>query len=265
MSHYLETGGGATSPSAQYCPAQHRYAAWFHELDAWTEYWDIYHPETNGRFYFGDGAGEPGLLQKFLPREVRPPAFAAWTRMALGHDDASVFEREVKVPEVAAALVEVDELVGRLFAKHFGDARESQIQSDYLEAVFQFGTNSLPPATERYARIADDDPRKSSAGHHAIEGDIMWFAWALELEGAHAVLGKDEGHARRSLLLAGVATGCPADFAWRGHRRTRTEYSADEKTKALLRMRGMQWVSDFDAAAAEIHALFRIREWGDES
>jgi hypothetical protein len=21
-----------------------RWVAWFHELDAWTEYWDIYHP-----------------------------------------------------------------------------------------------------------------------------------------------------------------------------------------------------------------------------
>ena len=38
--------------------AERRYMAWFHELDAWTEYWDIYHPETHGRFYFGDGARE---------------------------------------------------------------------------------------------------------------------------------------------------------------------------------------------------------------
>jgi hypothetical protein len=43
-----------------------RHVGFFHELDAWTEYWDIYHPETRGRFYFGDGS-EPGLLTRLLP------------------------------------------------------------------------------------------------------------------------------------------------------------------------------------------------------
>jgi hypothetical protein len=64
-------------------PNDTRYVAWFHELDAWTEYWDVYHPESRGRFYFGDGDTEPGLLTQFLPRQGRPPTFVAWTRMAL--------------------------------------------------------------------------------------------------------------------------------------------------------------------------------------
>src|SRR5580698_3567986 len=50
-----------------------RYAAWFHELDAWTEYWDLYHPETRGRYYFGDGEVEAGLLTPLLPRTSYPP------------------------------------------------------------------------------------------------------------------------------------------------------------------------------------------------
>jgi hypothetical protein len=241
---------------------EQRYVAWFHELDAWTEYWDIYHPETRGRFYFGDGDTELGLLTRFLPRERRPPAFVAWTRRALGFESA--FVDEVRIADVAAAVMEVDHLVADLFSKHFGDPIDPGVRADYLEATLRLATNSLPPAIERDARISDEDPRKLTAGSHMIYGDIMWFAWALQIEAAYAIVGVDDGHMRRALLLAGVAAGCPADFAWRGHRRTRSEYRKDKMTLALLRARGMQWASNFEAAAEEVHALYRIREWGQD-
>ena len=32
--------------------AEQRYVAWFHALDAWTEYWDVYHPENRGQILF---------------------------------------------------------------------------------------------------------------------------------------------------------------------------------------------------------------------
>jgi hypothetical protein len=236
---------------------------YFHELDAWTEYWDVYHPESRGRFYFGDGAGEAGLLTKILPRDARPAVFTAWTRMALGQSTHEPFVREVSVPEVAAAVGEVDALLDRLYRAHFGDAGEAAAQADYLEAIFRFATNTLPPATERYARIADDDPRKSTSGHHTLEGDIMWFAWALVLEAAFVVFGEDAQHARRSLLLAGVATGCPANYAWRGHRRTRRGYVPSDATATRLREQGLAWTGDFAACAREIHELYQIREWGE--
>ena len=246
--------------------ALQRYVAWFHELDAWTEYWDIYHPETRGHYYFGDGDSEIGLLTRFLPRDHRPAPFTAWTRMALDPSASTTeaFEREVRAPEVAGAIMEVDALLARLFDQHFGRASDSHVKADYLEATFRFATNTLPPATERLARIASDDPRKSTAGHHTIEGDIMWFAWALHTEAAHTIAGRDRDHARRALFLAGIATGCPANYAWRGHRRTRHEYRADATTAAVLRERGLRWASDFDAARREVHALFHIREWGEE-
>jgi len=242
----------------------HRWAAWFHELDAWTEYWDIYHPETKGRYYFGDGDGEEGLLTRFLPRERRPPVFLAWTRMALSGGNDNSFEVEVCSPTVASAVMEVDALIELLFTKHFGDAADPKVQADYLEAMFRCGTDSLPPATERDARIPDSDWRKRTAGRHMIDGDIMWFAWALHIEAAQLIAGIDRGHPRRALQLAGVATGCPANFAWRGHRRTRPEYGPNKNTVALLRQRGLRWAMDFDSAADEVHALFRIREWGHE-
>jgi len=263
----LVYGRGADSASLKDPAALQRYMSWFHELDAWTEYWDIYHPETSGHFYFGNGGTETGLLTRFLPRDRRPPAFAAWTQMALSADSSAykTFVDQVTVPEVAAAVMEVDDLLTRLFASHFGDAGDASVQADYLQAIFHFALNILPPATERNARIPDDDPRKSTAGRHTLEGDIMWFAWALHTEAAHAVAGADAQHARRSLFLAGVAMGCPANFTWRGHRRTRAEYQPDAKTATLLRQRGLAWATNFSAAASEIHALFRIREWGQNS
>ncbi len=247
-----------------------RYAAWFHELDGWTEYWDIYQPQTKGRYYFGDGGSEHGLLSVLLPREERPPAFDAWVRLAIEARDSTApaaregFARAVTERRVLFAVREVDALLARLFEKHFGDAGSARVQDDYLQAVFRFATDSLPSAAERLARVAGDDPRKTTAGRHALEGDLMWFAWALQIEAANIVAGRDAGHSRRALMLAAVATGCPANFAWRQHRRTRPEYRADEQTERLLRERGLAWAADFDGAADEIHALYRIREWGDE-
>src|SRR5580693_4626930 len=114
--------------------ASYRYAAWFHELDAWTQYWDVLHPETAGRYHFGNGTTEPGLLRKFLRREQRPPIFNAWVRMALSLDSREKFVDEARVPEVAAAVLEVDRLVSRLFKAHFGDASDPRVQEDYINA-----------------------------------------------------------------------------------------------------------------------------------
>ena len=125
-----------------------RYVAWFHELDAWTEYWDIYHPETRGRFYFGDDKTETGLLSLFLPRINRPPVFSAWVNMAL-YEDGSIFNQEALVPKVANAILEVDQLLNTLFEKYFGNASDPRVQADYLNAIFLFAVNGLPPPIRR--------------------------------------------------------------------------------------------------------------------
>ena len=198
--------------------ASNRYAAWFHELDGFTRYWDIYHPETNGRYHFGNGT----------------------------------------------TVLEVDRLVSRLFKKHFGDASAPSVQADYINAMLCFGCDTLPPATERAEQFSPSDPRKAAAARYAMENDLVWFSCALHLEAVHAIYGVDEDHARRSLMLAGIAVGCSADFVWRGHRPSRPEYSRDFQTAYFLRNLGVDWATDFRAASAEVHALFRIREWGRE-
>jgi hypothetical protein len=206
----------------------------------------------------------PGLLTQFLPRVFRPPVFTAWQWWALRCGDEAAFVEAVRVPAVAAAVTEVDALVARLFTAHFGDPMDAAVREDYLEAVFQFAIDALPPATERDARIAADDRRKPTAGRHTIDTDFMWFAWALEIEAVRSLGTTADDDARHALLLAGVATGCAANFAWRGHRRTRPEYRADSATATLLRDRGLCWAEDPGAAAAEVRALYRIREWGSD-
>ncbi|MBS0418590.1 MAG: hypothetical protein JSR66_12820 [Proteobacteria bacterium] len=245
--------------------ASNRYAAWFHELDAWTQYWDIYHPETNGRYHFGNGTTEQGLLRKFLRREQRPAAFNAWVRMALALDGHAKFVEEARVPEVAAAVLEVDRLVSRLFKQHFGDASDPGVQADYINAMLCFGCDTLPPASERAEQFSSSDPRRQAAARYAMESDFVWFSCALHLEAVHAIYGVDEEHARRTLMLAGIAVGCSADFVWRGHRQSRPEYSRDCQTAYMLRNMGVEWANNFRAAREEVHALFRIREWGREA
>ena len=116
---------GAKTPVREGPQRERRYVAWFHELDAWSEYWDVYHPETHGRYYFGDrdlGGTEPGLLTEFLTRARRPPVFVAWSHMALALDGgAEAFVGAARAPGVGSAVMEVDNLLARLFAKHFGD------------------------------------------------------------------------------------------------------------------------------------------------
>jgi hypothetical protein len=254
---------GVTSRGGFYATSDdERYAAWFHELDAWTEYWDIFHPETHGRYYFGNGADEPGLLRAYLPRDDRPPVFRAWVSYALETKTAAEFADAVRDPAVAGAIVEVDHLIGRLFGDHFGDATNFAMHADYIEATFRFAIDSLPPAPEREALLPQGDPRRHTAGRHTLDGDLMWFAWAIHLAAADILDPSPRDTARRALMMAGIASGCPANFAWRGHRRTRTEYRADPATACLLRHRGSRWAVDLESGHDEVRALFRIREWG---
>jgi hypothetical protein len=266
-SHVSMVGQGAAQAAMgeSLVDSAKRYAAWFHELDAWTQYWDVFHPETHGRYHFGNGTTEPGLLRRFLHKEKRPAVFNAWFRMALGYGTREKFAEEARAPEVAAAVLEVDRLVARLFTQHFGDASDPQVRDDYINALLCYGCGTLPPPTERARNFADGDPRKAGAARHAMEHDLVWFCCAIQLEAVHAIFGVDEDHPRRSLMLAGLAVGCSADFTWGGRRQTRPEYRRDFQTAYLLRHRGVDWSRDFESAAREMHALFRIREWGHEA
>ena len=59
----------------------------------------------------------------------------------------------IRIPAVAHAVVEVDKLVSRLFAQHFGDPADGETRYHYLEAMHRFATDTLPPARQRYALV----------------------------------------------------------------------------------------------------------------
>lgn len=249
------------------------YARFFAELDAWSEYWDIFHPETHGRFYFGDETHE-GYLSAFLPSPTcsRNAVFDSWKTMVLyagsncDQEYRERFEAAVRQPKVAEAVLAVDELVLRIVRSHFAQGADGIDAFAYLDAMERFGKDTLPANPERYECIPIHDSRKSSALHHTIEGDIMWFGWSVHLECATLVAPPDAAtRDLRALMMAGIALGCSFDFAFRKRCRTRREYvSADSAASERIWARARQCSLDFEEAAREVRTLFRIRQFGDE-
>jgi len=246
------------------CPRRRgsEYAAYFFDLDAWTEYWDVYRPETRGRYHFGDGDG-PGYLSALIPEpgRSRAPVFDAWKQLALASydpdppDDASFKALAREAAEPALAL---DELVRRLLHEHFGASVD---RDAYFDALERFATDTLPAIPERTALLEPDDARRPSSGTHMLAGDIMWFAWAVQLECAELA---DGPSADRALLMAGVALACALDYAHTGRCRTRVSYrAADHAAWQLVWERARGWADDFDAAAREVRELFYIRTYDE--
>jgi hypothetical protein len=250
------------------------YAAFFLELDGWSEYWDLYHPKTRGLYHFGDGS-RPGHLSAFLPSPTGGPApvFDAWKAWALASRDERAetkarrrFEKEVQGRrEVEEAAIAVEALVDGLVEKHFGDS-DGDVDADaYFDALDRFATDVLPACPERYERVADDDPRKASSLYHLMAGDIMWFAWATHLACAELTAPDANGkESLRALLMAGVALGCSMDFAFTGRARTRERYeAADEAAWRAIWATARKCARDFETAAAEVRDLFFIRTFDD--
>jgi hypothetical protein len=251
-----------------------RYAAFFFELDAWSEYWDLYQPETRGRYYFGD-CSDPGYLSTFLPspRQTRSPVFDAWKAQAIATRDPVAgpatrvaFEAAVGArPAIAEAVIEVDALVCRLVRQHFDTGNGSLDREVYFDAIERFARNLLPESPGRYARVPEHDYRKATSRHHTMEGDIMWFAWATQLDIAQLVAPASGAELElRTLLMAGVALGCSMDYAFSGRCRVRREYQpADAVAWSRIWQAASECASDFDAAAREVRELFLIRAFGD--
>ena len=247
------------------------YAQYFWELDSWTEYWDLYHPETHGCYYFGD-TDHTGYLRTFLPspQRRRNPVFDSWKILAIysgGEANPELnerFEAQARQPQVVEAVLAVDELVRRVVRTHFGKAGPLDALA-YLDAMERFGKDTLPECPERFERVPENDFRKTSALHHTIEGDVMWFAWAVHLECAELVAPPDpDAHAVRSLLMAGVVQGCSFDFATRKRCRTRREYASGDAAAWLgIWSRARECSLDFSRGAKEVRELFRIREYGE--
>jgi len=156
-------------------------------------------------------------------------------------------------PDLPEAALAVDSLVLGLLEEHFRVAGGGFDADAYLDAIERFATDVLPACPERSAQLPDDAPRKPFSFSHRMAGDIMWFAWATQLECAELVAPTQQERAARALFMAGVALGCSMDYSTTGRCRTRVEYATeDAQSWHRIWERARHCARDFDRAAAEV-------------
>jgi hypothetical protein len=237
-----------------------KYAAYFTELDAWTEYWDIYKPETQGRFYNGDGT-TPGMLSTIFPLIEKWREYAQFESEPEGPDVLVELQARMADPVVASEFREMEELLDRLVRSHFAIDGTLDVEA-FLDAFESFGRDTLPLDHDRDARVPDGDFRKEHAKYHRMDGAGLWFVWAGFLDCA-SLLENSAAHAKsRLLMMAAITIGCPMDFVFRERSRSRPGYRKDERTVKLLRRRALRFANSWDAAASEARDLFRIHDAG---
>jgi hypothetical protein len=237
-------------------------ATFFTELDAHTEYWDVYDAVPDGRYY--------ALVR------VAAPALAAWRSLVGSTSPKDRDRAELALKDsldddtVADAVVTLDRLMISLAAKHFPGAERGVDPEAYLNVVEAFARDVLPPDEDRLKRVTDlgdpEDQRLQHALRHRMDGSTLWFTWAAVVDAAEMV---DEGHGtdeRReihALMLAGCAAGSAFDYVFRsspGNPRgvTRPVYRADEPTLVDLREAARAWAADMGQARDNARDLARI-------
>jgi hypothetical protein len=233
-----------------------KYAAFFRDLDSYTEYWDLYRPETNGRYMDAAIATFGAPLQ-------------SWTAYALKENSAQApallakLKAALAVAENAQALRTIDELLLMLLQRHFPGPAEGQIEAGaYVNAVEGFARDVLPPDPDRLARTPSDDSRYAYAGRHRMDGAVMWFNWAGVLDCVDLLDGDAAFTPHRTVQIAAAAFGSAMDYAFRGQvgfrGKTRPEYKPDEPTVVLLRSQVKSWIADGTLARGQARELFRI-------
>ena len=242
--HWVEDGAPQRRPET--------YAAFFRDLDSFTEYWDVYRLDTNGRF------------MNAVTEHIFPKVLAPWRDYALATGPEKALRREallavLRQQPVSEAVVLIDQLQAELIGTHFGEPTAPG-GNGVLEAQLAFGKDTLPLDPDRDSRLGTSDPRKPFAKFHRMDGAVMWFNWAAHVESA-ALLEAETGPrmAARTLLMAGICGGSAMDFTFRdGRLPTRSEYKRDEATERLIRAKTETLSTNWTAAVAELHDLWRI-------
>jgi hypothetical protein len=242
-------------------PVEGATSAFFVDLDAYTQYFDVYDLVPDARYM-----GMYGVLGGVI---------AAWNRVAETVDPAAhaaalqTLRARVQEPQSAQALQGLDAMMVALVRQHFPSG--SGVDADgYLDVVEAFGRDVLPPDPDRLARVLaldPDDPRKDMAERHRMDGASMWFTWAAVVDCASLLSESDPslapGQEARTLMLAGCAAGSAFDFVFRAkpgdpRGRTRPEYTPDLATLSLLRSSARAWAADLDEARSNARDLHRI-------
>lgn len=230
-------------------PSDPRFSAFFIDLDAQTQYHEAY--------------GNPSHYMDISLSLIRGPAVKAWQRWARreNHPDGparrSAFIKAASVPETAADVLEIDEMMHKLLLKHFPDDEEENgiDASPYLGAMELFAKDQLPADQDRLQRVGGGG---EDVSHHRMDGFGMWFHWAAVYDCARFAPNGGGENSYRSLMVGAAAFGSAIDSAFRQRARTRAEYKNDEATNQLLRTEVMSWIQDGEAASAQARELFRI-------
>ncbi len=242
------------------CPKYrgNRYMDFFRDLDAHTEFWDLYKPELLGEYMSAMGEFWPTSHSKALCR---------WRKYVILESQAGADELKqaliVELGTVEPALKKIDTLVRDLLVLHFPPSHPGQPFdiTAYLDAMEWFARDRLPLDEERFNKVPDDDWRKPHAQFHTMDSEHAWFNWGGFIDCAVMLWGEDDEHHRfRKAQMAGVAFGCPLDYLFRGRGRTRENYHPDDRTLGLLRTLAVEWALDWTKAQKEVRELFRINQ-----
>lgn len=253
----------AAAPLAFNPPMPGVSSAFFTELDAVTQYADVYDVVPDDRY-----------MQMF---GKVTPVVAAWNRLATATTpDAqqaalAALRDALAVADVETALRGLDELMVGLLLKHCPDAAQGADADRYLDVVEAFARDVLAPDEDRVARVTAKDPddgRIPNALRHRMDGAGMWFTWAAVVD-ASAILAENAGtsggieQTARAILLAGCAAGSAFDYTFRAapgdpRGRTRPHYRPDQPTLDELRDAARAWALDLGEARSNARDLARI-------
>jgi hypothetical protein len=241
-----------------------RYSAYFRDLDAVTEYFDVYgHPQNEflmpkvGKYFGRDS--EPG----------RRKALNIWRAYAIIPDDdptkaqeRQALEQELAHADVASAIRDVDAVLLGLVRKHWS-SQNGVDREMMLDALLRFGADRLPDDIDRLNRVKAQNPeddRLPNAQNHRMDSLIMWMNWMGHVECAVLLDSPQHAdHGLRTQLMAALGLGYSADCVFRNRGQTHQEYYGADGESRMWR-KSLLLTNDFDKARAEAHVLAQLRE-----
>jgi hypothetical protein len=229
--------------------AEH-YAAYFRDLDSYTQYSEYYRPELKG-FYMN-----------LVINVLFPGPIAAWETFANkemtseGPAALGTLQNSIAEPDATDALKEIDGLLRTLLETHFPGSGPNAPDIDaYIAAVEAFARDELPIDQDRLNRVGGGG---DDVSHHRMDDPSMWFKWAAAVDCASMLDSEGGVTPARALYLGAAAFGSAMDCTFRSRGRTRPEYHADAATETLLREQVQAWVRDGDMARAQVRELYRV-------
>jgi hypothetical protein len=180
-----------------------RYAAFFRDLDSYTQYWEYYRPELNGHFMnLAINVLFPGPIDAW-------ESFARDENTAQGPASLQRLKNAITDPDAADALRQIDTLLRQLLETHFPGHGSDALDIDaYVEAVEAFARDRLPVDDDRLRRVGGGG---DDVSHHRMDDPSMWFKWAAGADCAAMLEGEAGLTLVRAVYIGAAAFGSAMD------------------------------------------------------